>query len=825
MTEPADPRVAFLAGADLDARRRLLAASEARRAYDRRDPEPCDISILPRVVTAGQAAELAHIGRRIVAASLGRVLDIQAGREPAAGVPLAWIAGLVPRPPRELFGNVRLDFLLEQGRPRLLEGGWVNLSAVDYAPQAALALLDGERPLAAAFTVERPAERMRQRLLEQGVRRLAILVKDDHTVYAANDFALIRERLAPIESVIVAEPDFPAIRAGAGCILVGDLACDAVYLRALDGPAAFAGRHAAGNRRTLELLLASGVAFHDHPLTLLAEDKDLAWLVDRDPTLADVVPRTVSPGDVPRDDVARWVLKLRDRHSGEGVFLEPAEMLRHWDDPGAVLQERIEPDRFPVLTVHGHSGEAVTDLAVHVSYRYDVARRELVTAEIAGYFSRFSLTSGKVNLCTGGGIVPVLSERNDAAKASAWEPAHAAVVVGLERDAFRQALVARMFCEAHDLRDAALEPLVIGREEHARYEAAARRITAAALAAYADRRDPTRFTGDAFQRLVQALPQRQGRVFGNARLDFLPTAAGPRLLELNFVGVGTTARPHQAARAVCDCLPRLAADYGVLLPTDAFGRQLARLGCRTLALLTKDNDREYGTPWLDRLLIQRQLEPVEVLIVPRREWDAFTSDAGGLAFRGKPIDAIYPRELTWRTSIEAGIEQCRFFLESPAVCFDPWGLILVEDKDLRFLLAEDATLADLVPRTWSLGEQPAEIPPAELVLKRRHDHGGEGVIVGPEALPQAGREDWLVQERLRGPRIPVASLLGFAGTVTHDVATHVSYEYDLDRRELLRCEVSGYLARYAPTGDVVNLSQGGGVIPVLVERTILEAKR
>jgi len=105
------------------------------------------------------------------------------------------------------------------------------------------------------------------------------------------------------------------------------------------------------------------------------------------------------------------VLKLRDRHSGEGVFLEPGEMAAHWGSPDAVLQERIHPDPFPVVTVHGHRGDAVADLAVHVSYRYAVEPRELVTAEIAGYFSRFSLTGGKVNLCTGGGIVPVLSER------------------------------------------------------------------------------------------------------------------------------------------------------------------------------------------------------------------------------------------------------------------------------------------------------------------------------------------------------------------------------------------------------------------------------
>jgi len=107
------------------------------------------------------------------------------------------------------------------------------------------------------------------------------------------------------------------------------------------------------------------------------------------------------------------VLKLRDRHSGTGVFLDEAAMRARWHDPAAILQERIVPDPFPVTTVHGHRGAAVADLAVHVSYRYDVAAGRLVTAEVAGYFSRFSLTSGIVNLCAGGGIVPVLSEREN----------------------------------------------------------------------------------------------------------------------------------------------------------------------------------------------------------------------------------------------------------------------------------------------------------------------------------------------------------------------------------------------------------------------------
>ena len=106
-------------------------------------------------------------------------------------------------------------------------------------------------------------------------------------------------------------------------------------------------------------------------------------------------------------------------------------------------------------------------------------------------------------------------------------PAHEPLVSALDREAFRAALVERMFCAADDIRDVALAPLVISSAEHAGFGVAARRICAAALAAFASRRDPSRFAGDPFQQLVQALPVRQGVVAGNARFDFLPTAAGP----------------------------------------------------------------------------------------------------------------------------------------------------------------------------------------------------------------------------------------------------------------------------------------------------------
>jgi len=406
-----DSRVASLLDADEATRSRFLEAAIARRAYDRRDPEPCDLSIVPRVVSRADAATITDAATRIVTASLAWALDAHAAGRAVSGYPLDWVRGAIATLPEELVGDVRLDFLVSGGRLRLLEAGWVNLSAFDYAPQAALALCDTVPHLTGHFDVERPVAAMRRRLIERGVRRLAILVKEEHTVYAANDFALIGEALAPIETLVVAEPEFHLLAAAGRGLRVGDVAIDAVYLRSLDGPQAFAGRHADGNRAALELLLASDVLLHDHPLMLLAEDKDLGFLVAREPSLAAVVPRTVRPSDVDPAEASCWVLKLRDRHSGTGVFMDEQAMREHWHDPAAVLQERIVPDAFPVLTVHGHRGDAVADLAVHVSYRYDVATRSMRTAEVAGYFSRFSLTSGIVNLCAGGGIVPVLSER------------------------------------------------------------------------------------------------------------------------------------------------------------------------------------------------------------------------------------------------------------------------------------------------------------------------------------------------------------------------------------------------------------------------------
>ncbi len=405
----------------------------------------------------------------------------------------------------------------------------------------------------------------------------------------------------------------------------------------------------------------------------------------------------------------------------------------------------------------------------------------------------------------------------DARATRVLNPALQAVVDGLYPRRYLQALTDLLYYDPREPYDASLVPLVITSGRHAAYQRAAERICGAALTAFADRMARGGPAADSFERLLLGLPVRDEIVSGNARFDFLEEGERLRLVEMNFVGVGTTGHSHQATRALLACLPELESRYTCLHPVDAFREQLLRQGVRTLALLTKDDDRDYYGSWLDRVIIVRGLRPVRAFIVPRRAWSAFRCEGRSLHLHRTPIDAIYPRELTWRESLEAGSDWCRFFLESGARCLDHWSLILAEDKDLRFLLAHDPGLAAYLPRTWRPGEQPPSLTPAECVVKRRHEHAGDGVEIAPARLPS---DDGctILQERVRTNRTHVRSVFGFEGTVTYDVAAHVCFDFDLRSRRLLACRVSGYLSRYAPTGDIVNISKGGGILPVLVER-------
>lgn len=382
---------------------------------------------------------------------------------------------------------------------------------------------------------------------------------------------------------------------------------------------------------------------------------------------------------------------------------------------------------------------------------------------------------------------------------------------------YRAKLEELLYYDEREPYDASIVPLVISLEQHRAYEEAVRRICGAAMHAFIERRDAARFRGDSFQQILQSLPLEQDSISGTARFDFLEARDDLKLVEMNFLGVGTVGHSLQATAALMDVAPALRDRYHCLHPTAGLRDHLLRLGVRTAVLLTKDDDQSYYGSWLDRVIIAAGVDPVRMIIVPKREWGGFATDGRTLTFRGETIDAIYPRELTWRPSIEEGQEWCRFFLTSGARCLDPWPLVLLEDKDLRFLIRHDPGVERFIPKTWCLGEpgQPADC--AELVLKRQHEHAGDGVWVAPSELPTEDRSSYVLQERIAMNRVAVRSVLGYEGIVSYDIAAHVSYDFDLRTGTLLDCRVTGYLSRYAPVGDIVNISKGGGVIPVLVE--------
>ncbi len=119
--EPADTRVAWLSEENAGLRADFLAHAIRRRAYELRDPEPCDISLVPRVVSAARRRWLGPLVERLVKASIDAALDARgtlAGEDD--GFTLAWIAGQVGRLPRHLVGNVRFDFLPQGDELKLL---------------------------------------------------------------------------------------------------------------------------------------------------------------------------------------------------------------------------------------------------------------------------------------------------------------------------------------------------------------------------------------------------------------------------------------------------------------------------------------------------------------------------------------------------------------------------------------------------------------------------------------------------------------------------------------------------------------------------------
>jgi hypothetical protein len=140
--------------------------------------------------------------------------------------------------------------------------------------------------------------------------------------------------------------------------------------------------------------------------------------------------------------------------------------------------------------------------------------------------------------------------------------------------------------------------------------------------------------------------------------------------------------------------------------------------------------------------------------------------------------------------------------------------MLLEDKDLRFLSKYNSKLKEVIPEIYDVSELKLD-DYSDYVLKLKDTHCGKGVIISPKDIEN--KENAILEERIYANLYPVYTIEGNNGKAPYDTGVYISYHYDM-RKGLEKFEVSGYLTRFSLKSDIVNLSRGGGLIPVLIEK-------
>ena len=67
-------------------------------------------------------------------------------------------------------------------------------------------------------------------------------------------------------------------------------------------------------------------------------------------------------------------------------------------------------------------------------------------------------------------------------------------------------------------------------------------------------------------------------------------------------------------------------------------------------------------------------------------------------------------------------------------------------------------------------------------------------------------------------KFPILTWQEKEGYASHDTSVHVSYSFNLKEKNLEKFEIAGYFTRFSLDSDIVNLCQGGGMIPTLIEK-------
>ena len=365
-------------------------------------------------------------------------------------------------------------------------------------------------------------------------------------------------------------------------------------------------------------------------------------------------------------------------------------------------------------------------------------------------------------------------------------------------------------------------PRVITEEEQGRMGSMCREITETAFRMLSDyMEDPSAVPRSPMNDFIRSLPRSQRVFTGVARYDLLKEGSEYKLIEANFTNAAAIRQLTESPALILELFPELKASLARMAPYSFIRRRLQEQGIRNVLILGKnrlEGDLEY---------LKATLSPVHGAIALEHESDyTRVSFDPRPCFGGERFDAVYPRYLSGVDGKGDALLSYRDLVEriltSGALVLDSWLTILLEDKDLRCLSRKNPRLEGYIPGSYDAAQMKGLSDYSDYVLKIRDLHGGKGVVVAPASVDI---QDAVLQKRVYTNKYPVMTTYGNRGNATYDTGVHVSYVYDSVGRRLLAFDLAGFISRFSLAGDVVNISQGGGIIPVLVEsRTLPQAQ-
>ncbi|MEM4625398.1 MAG: hypothetical protein QXJ28_01355 [Candidatus Pacearchaeota archaeon] len=391
-------------------------------------------------------------------------------------------------------------------------------------------------------------------------------------------------------------------------------------------------------------------------------------------------------------------------------------------------------------------------------------------------------------------------------------------------DLFKEILSKKNVYLKEDPEDVSILPRVISKQEHIHIKEVCRELTETAFSYLSKviKGEITPHSSKINDFILHMPIKKPVLLSGNARYDFLKENINYKLVEMNFVNVGAMIESTESCNSLMTLFPSLSDHFYYESPPKHIKKRFRERKAKNILLLTRDDYSDQISDSFDRVYLKNKLRPLNVKIVPEREYSKIRFKDGKAEYEGELVDSFYLKHLDGTKGENDPLfrnrDFCSNMLNSKSFIFDNLITMLLEDKDLRFLLEVNPKVRSYIPKIIDLENADRIYNYSRYVLKKRDTHCGEGVIISPRFIPKNMGLDLILQQKVYANLFPVLSIEGKEGYAIFDTGVYVSYSYDLAHERLLKFNVSGYLTRFSLEKEIVNLSQGGGLIPTLIEK-------